>query len=98
VGAAEKHTMLVQLTAEELAKLVRDSVREELRASHTPASANDGAYLTTKQVAKMLSMSARNVRYMIVKCGLPSRTVGSEYRFSRTEVQEWMDKRRSGST
>lgn len=102
MGALKKHEPttpdlgnLIVCSPKTLQELVRAAVREELgTAKEEPAL----EYLTTQQVAKMLQTSTRNVRYFVTRNELPALRVGTEYRFRRSAVLEYMERREKGDS
>lgn len=81
--------LLVTLTAAELEQLVdartRAAVRDEIEKLVEPR------FLTTAEVAEMLSISTVYVARLVKSDGLPvARQLGRELRFERDRVVEWM--------
>jgi excisionase family DNA binding protein len=80
---------------------IRAIVREEMaavQAKTTPLRAEE-EYLTTKQVAEMtgLSVSFFEVGRSLGSPGHPPYLkVGSRVLYSRTDIAEWLEKRRRG--
>jgi excisionase family DNA binding protein len=99
VGALKKHDdgtpddVMVVATAGQLRALVRAAVREELEGTKAEPAPE---YLTTQQVAELLQTSARNVRYFVTRGQLPALRVGTEYRFRRSAVLDYMEQREKG--
>lgn len=77
--------------------LVRQAVREEL-AHAQPANTVAGPepeYLKSKDVAKRLSCSIRQVQKMAAE-GMPHIFVGREMRFRPADVEKWSARRKGG--
>jgi excisionase family DNA binding protein len=83
--------LAVTLTVEQLADLVRASVREEI-AKTAPAAAQE--VLTLEGCAELLNLSTKTVRELERTQGLPSHSLSTkDRRFRRSEVLEWLSKR-----
>src|SRR5262245_22699510 len=55
-------------------------------SAHSPS--RDESLLRTHEVAALLRVHPKHV-YRLLRRGLPGRRVGSEWRFSRSEVLDW---------
>lgn len=55
----------------------------------------DEGLLRTRDVAKLLNISERQVRDMAAKDELPAFKVASEWRFKRAEITRWLDQQRN---
>lgn len=89
--------LLVTMTGLELEQLVdartRAAVREEIERFVEPR------FLTTAEVAEMLSVSTVYVARLVKSDGLPvARQLGRELRFERDRVVEWMRARSTPAT
>lgn len=89
MNATHDSRMLVTLSASELEQLVdartRASIRDEIEKLVEPR------FLTTAEVAEMLSISTVYVARLVKSDGLPvARQLGRELRFERDRVVEWM--------
>lgn len=87
--AAPNDRLLVTMTAAELEQLVdarvRAGMRDEIEKLVEPR------FLTTAEVADMLSISTVYVARLVKSEGLPvARQLGRELRFERDRVVEWM--------
>lgn len=80
--------MLVHLSADDLAQLVRRAVRDEL-----VARVDDGVFITRAEAAKLMKCSEKTVLTRI-KEGLPAEKLGAEWRFERAKVLDFMRTRR----
>jgi excisionase family DNA binding protein len=89
MGAAEK---FVVLSADELEALLERAARRAISAR--AADVNEPEFLTTAQVAKLLQTTPRNVRYLATGDGLPSMRVGTDYRFKRSAVLAYMERKK----
>jgi putative molybdopterin biosynthesis protein len=57
-----------------------------------PSSTGTGEWLTTLEVATLLRVHPKHV-YRLLHQGMPARRVGGQWRFSRTDIQQWADQR-----
>ena len=57
------------------------------------SNGNEGQYLTVEELAAVLKVSERTVRYWLTKTDIPHRRVGTVVRFVLAEVDEWMKAR-----
>lgn len=83
---------VILLTAEQLRALVREAVREEMRA----AAANDAApeYLTRRQLAELLGCTTASIRNW-EREGLPVVYAGAgSPRYARAAVTAWLEGRK----
>jgi excisionase family DNA binding protein len=80
--------MLVQLTTDELAQLVRKAVRDELAER-----AEAPQFLRRAELAKVLNTSEKTI-FRLMKEGLPAERLGSEWRFELGKVREFMRTRK----
>lgn len=85
----ERKQGTVVLSADELHDLVTNAVREAL--ANTNASQPE--YLNLAQAAEVLNASQRSVRNWAKDGGLPALRAGTEYRFRRDSVLQWMERR-----
>jgi excisionase family DNA binding protein len=76
-------------------------MEESSRPSHNSSSVTPvkipqaGDYMVgAAQVAKMLGMSSRTVRYLASLGELPGSKIGRAWRFWRSEILEYLEKRR----
>lgn len=84
---------VIVVTPEELQRIVRQAVREEV------ASMNGGAgrseFMTRAQVAELLDVHEASVVSYVKKNGLKgSKIAGGEWRFRRVDVMAWVEKQR----
>lgn len=83
--------LAVTLTVEQLAELVKKSVREEL-AKSAPGVAKE--VLTLQEAAEFLGRHPRKISELIEQEGLPAHYISErEPRFKRVELLEWLGKR-----
>ena len=79
-------TLVVSLTVEQLEQLVDRAVGKAI--SSRPEESD---VITREEAAAMLKVTPKVVLKYIEKDGLPTlRKLGHEWRFSRTQVIEWM--------
>lgn len=90
-GAA---VMLVQLSADDLAKLIRKEVRDALAANAQQAQ-QPASSLTAKEAAEILKIPAHRVRELARNGDLPSFKIGSLVRFDVTDVEAFKASHRS---
>lgn len=81
--------MVVQLTTEQLAELVRDAVRAEL-AERT----EQPQFLTRAELAKLLDCSGKTIE-RLQREGLPAERLGAEWRYELSKVREFMRTRKA---
>lgn len=86
---SEAAIKFIQVTPDELKRLVREAVREELTTKR-PANDPDVVYMTPKQVAEILNCSTRSVQRLATAKELPSRRVGRDLRFRRVDVEAYL--------
>ena len=79
--------MLVQLSTEELATMIRDAVREALAATPAPIQA---AMLSAEDAARMLSVTPAHVRNLLRRGELEGVRVGNAWRVRRSDVEALM--------
>ena len=84
--------MSVTLTVEELALLVRDAVRSEMRLRAAEDVTEAPEVMTREQVGELLQVHPKVVSEYITTKGLPGFKVGPHWRFRRSEVLHWLDK------
>lgn len=78
------------MTAEQLSQIVRQAVREEVaKLGH----AEGPEVLTREQTAELLQVTPDIVTKYIRENELPATKLGSEYRFRRSELLQWMSAR-----
>ncbi len=78
---------VVVVTPEQLLALVSEAVRTSIQ-ERSPSEAPE--VLTREQVANLLQVNPHHVPVLVRKHGLPSHRIGSQWRFRRTEVLEWL--------
>lgn len=59
------------------------------------ATVTEAGLLRTRDIAKLLNVSTRQVRDMAQKGEIPAFQVSSEWRFDRAEIDRWLDQRRN---
>jgi len=82
-------TPAVTLTRGELRAIVRAAVRDEL------GPRAEAEYLTAEEVGRMLGCTPQSVAKYSRRDGLPCVRVGTLRRFSRADVLEWLEERRT---
>ena len=85
----EQPVLMVQLTTDQLRGLISDAVRDAIANSNSATL----EYLTLEQAAELLQMSQRTVRERVRSDGLPALRAGSEYRFRRESIVDWLESR-----
>ena len=85
----EPAKMIVQLTTDDLERLVAKAVRDALGSTASNADAPE--YLTLDQVGELLQACPRTVKNWTKQRGLPFLRVGAEWRFRRTDLMTWLD-------
>jgi excisionase family DNA binding protein len=79
---------VVVMSAEELQKLVRETW-SEARKAHVPKEV-----LTVSEAAELLDLNPKTVLKYINEHALPAHRMGTEWRFRRSEILEWLDGRK----
>lgn len=87
---ADAAKRLVDMTADDLRRIVREEM-----AAKQAANDPEPAYLRSRDVAAMLNCSARQVQLM-AKQGMPHKRVGSELRFRRSDVEDYVARKDIG--
>jgi excisionase family DNA binding protein len=82
MGAAEK---LVVLTEEQLEALVRKAVKAELDSRSDQAEV-----MTTEGAAELLHLEPKTISKYAATGKLPAHKLGPEWRFTRTELLQWL--------
>ena len=83
---------VIVISPEELARIVREAVREELAARASEAAPE---WLDTKQAAELVGVHRKTIAKLIKSEGLPVHRVGESIRrFSRAELLCWLEGRR----
>jgi len=90
-GAA---VIMVQLSVEDLAKLIRKEVREALAANAQQAQ-QPASSLTAKETAEVLKIPAHRVRELARSGALPSFKIGTTVRFDVAGVEAFKAANRS---
>lgn len=89
MGAAEKQTvMMVPMSPEDFAKLVRESVRAELESRAANESPPGKPIMNPKEAAEYLNISTRTITNLVKK-GMPYERVGHLLRFRRADLDAW---------
>lgn len=84
--------MSVTLTVDELATVVRDAVRSEMRLRAAEDVTDAPEIMTREQVGELLQVHPKVVSEYINIKGLPGFKVGPHWRFRRAAVLAWLDK------
>jgi excisionase family DNA binding protein len=79
---------IVNVTADELAQLIRDEV-------HAAIGAHDREWIGVDEVAAMLGVKRSTVPTLCARDGLPHAKVARAYRFKRADVLAWLEDRAS---
>lgn len=61
-------------------------------------SADDGAILTLRQVAEFLKVTERTIYRLAAAKKIPAFKVGGTWRFSRAEINLWIQQQTTGGT
>lgn len=87
--------MIVQITTDELAALVREAVDAALAARHAANERPAAEWLDARAVAALLDVHVRSVQKMVRDQGLPAHRLGPKLlRYRRDEVERWIRERR----
>lgn len=85
---------IVTVPASELEALVERAVRKVAPAS---AECEPSEVMTREQVGKFLQVDPHHVTKLARERGLPSHKLGSEWRFRRSEVLEWLSQQKGAA-
>jgi excisionase family DNA binding protein len=77
------------MSAEEARELIRGVLREELGQNEN----SDREFLTAEGVAALLDVHPKTVAKLVTRENLPARRLGRSYRFHRSEVLQWLERR-----
>ena len=80
---------LVVISVEDLTKLVREAVRDEIAKMRDAAP----VWLTLEETAQLLKVSTKSVRSFIRDRGLKASRAGASWRFARADVEAWLQER-----
>ena len=65
---------------------------------HNNATADKQAFLTTEEVLAYLKITPRTI-YRLIRSGeLPAVRIGRQWRFRRTDLDEWVERQRPSFT
>jgi excisionase family DNA binding protein len=89
---ARKQEMAVALTVDELRELMRAAVREAL----VTQEADQDEVMTREEAAGLLKVHPDVLIRYVRQFALPGHKVGSEWRFRRSELLNWLAQRGTG--
>lgn len=61
-----------------------------------PTSTSEGEILTLKQVAEFLKVTERTIYRLAAAKQIPAFKVGGTWRFSRAEINQWIQRQQEG--
>jgi excisionase family DNA binding protein len=76
--------------------LVLSCTRFSRLVTTMPSSADEGEILTLKQVADFLKVTERTIYRLAAAKQIPSFKVGGTWRFSRAEINQWIQRQQEG--
>lgn len=59
-------------------------------------TSSDDEFLTTKQVAELLKVTERTIYRLAAAKQIPAFKVGGTWRFSRVEINQWIQRQQEG--